>query len=197
MKSGNSSGGDLEEIRVESLESGMSSSLDLSKEPVQPPKWYRHITGAPAAGWHDVRKFIKARKGQGRILMVLAILQYGILLLLAYLINISLFYKASGDHCAGGGDFSLFNNGYDWWTGADFFQITLSTGNFSFTLAKIVDSLWDVVSAQSFIPNFRAWCYRTVTDPFSSQNYRVLDEEDKLYSFGYHGTCSETMWPSR
>lgn len=57
----------------------------------------------------------------------------------------------SGDSaCQPGGDFNPFADTYTSWTLAGFFQISVAFGSLSFTEAKVVDVVWDLVSASSY-----------------------------------------------
>lgn len=61
------------------------------------------------------------------------------------LVNIDIFRAAFVD-CRPDGTFSTSQNNWSWWTPSGFFQITLSQGTLSFTQAKVIDIVWDVVS---------------------------------------------------
>ncbi|KAI0011042.1 hypothetical protein F4779DRAFT_637798 [Xylariaceae sp. FL0662B] len=47
--------------------------------------------------------------------------------------------------CRSGDNFSPFWDGYDLLAPSGFFQITLKFGNFTFTQAKVIDIIWDIV----------------------------------------------------
>ncbi|KAK4159999.1 hypothetical protein QBC43DRAFT_373433 [Cladorrhinum sp. PSN259] len=47
--------------------------------------------------------------------------------------------------CKPGGGFIPWESDYNYWSGSDFFQITLGSGKLSFTEAKVIDIVWDVV----------------------------------------------------
>jgi hypothetical protein len=48
--------------------------------------------------------------------------------------------------CQADGNFYTNPNDFNYWHTLGFFQITLGFGNFSFTTAKVIDVMWDVVS---------------------------------------------------
>ena len=48
--------------------------------------------------------------------------------------------------CQPGGNFNPFPDTYTAWTSAGFFQISMAFGSLSFTEAKVVDVVWDLVS---------------------------------------------------
>lgn len=56
------------------------------------------------------------------------------------------YYSTSA--CMPGGSFALFA-AYDIWATSGFFQITLGFGSLSFTQAKAIDVIWDIVSERS------------------------------------------------
>jgi hypothetical protein len=53
---------------------------------------------------------------------------------------------SSHDGCQPDGTFSPFVDAYSSWSSAGIFQITMGFGELSFTEAKIIDIVWDVVS---------------------------------------------------
>jgi hypothetical protein len=52
--------------------------------------------------------------------------------------------------CHPDGTFSLHSKGYNYWAASGFFQITLPYGNLTFTQAKVIDVVWDVVCSFNF-----------------------------------------------
>ena len=64
--------------------------------------------------------------------------------------------RSNGTPCRPDGDFQMdanemfdgdFYYGIDWWAAESFFQITLSWGKLTFTSAKLIDVVWDLVRA--------------------------------------------------
>lgn len=53
---------------------------------------------------------------------------------------------SSGTACQPDGSFSLDAKSFWYWSNSGFFQITLGFGTLSFTQAKAIDIIWDVVS---------------------------------------------------
>jgi len=49
--------------------------------------------------------------------------------------------------CKPDGSFSVYSNSYDTWGLSGFFQITTGFGKLTFTQAKVIDIIWDVVSS--------------------------------------------------
>lgn len=58
------------------------------------------------------------------------------------------YYSDSGSACLPDGSFSIFRS-YDPWDIYGFFQITIGFGELTFTQAKVIDVIWDVVSCDS------------------------------------------------
>jgi hypothetical protein len=52
---------------------------------------------------------------------------------------------SSGTACQPDGTFRLSPETYNTWSSTGFFQITLGGGNLTFTEAKVVDIVWDIV----------------------------------------------------
>jgi hypothetical protein len=52
----------------------------------------------------------------------------------------------AGSACLPDGSFQLEPERFRYWSKSGFFQITLAFGNLSFTEAKVIDVVWDVVS---------------------------------------------------
>ncbi|KAK0707852.1 hypothetical protein B0H67DRAFT_647991 [Lasiosphaeris hirsuta] len=50
--------------------------------------------------------------------------------------------------CHPDGNFSPFSGDYDWWAVSGIFQVTLGFGSLTFTQAKVVDVVWDVIVGQ-------------------------------------------------
>lgn len=57
------------------------------------------------------------------------------------------FWESSG--CNPDDSFSPYTTAYDWWAPRGFFQITLAFGYLTFTQAKVIDIVWDIVSAET------------------------------------------------
>jgi hypothetical protein len=64
--------------------------------------------------------------------------------------------------CCPDGAFSLQPNDYDYWDASGFFQVTLGFGAMTFSEAKALDVVWDVVSASVYVK--RARTHRTDKD---------------------------------
>ena len=58
------------------------------------------------------------------------------------------YYATSSSACLPDGTFSVFRS-YDPWDINGFFQITIGFGELTFTQAKVIDVVWDVVSCES------------------------------------------------
>jgi hypothetical protein len=56
--------------------------------------------------------------------------------------------------CLPNGQFAIYNDTYDRWALPGFFQITLGFGSLSFSKVKVIDIVWDVVSAWQLC----RWC---------------------------------------
>jgi hypothetical protein len=93
----------------------------------------------------------KARSGRG-CLWVLAFLWFGgltagLVLLFAWAGSVS---SARGDGslstCLPDDSFSLRPEKYEYWSNSGFFEITLGSGRLTFTQAKAIDVIWDIVS---------------------------------------------------
>ena len=96
--------------------------------------------------------------------------------------------------CVADGSFSLDPPSYSLWASSGFFQITLAFGTFSFTSAKVVDVVWDVVSASHDLA-FAQCCMLvlTITDrwpPWTSSScaYQLAGVLPLRYDF--HGAYS-------
>jgi hypothetical protein len=50
--------------------------------------------------------------------------------------------------CQPDGNFDLYTKDYHYWSMLGFFQITIGYGHLSFTQAKIIDIIWDIVSGR-------------------------------------------------
>jgi hypothetical protein len=61
-----------------------------------------------------------------------------------------------GSACLPDDSFSLRPDKYQYWSNAGFFQITLGAGSLTFTQAKAIDVIWDIVSFGSTSALFRA-----------------------------------------
>jgi hypothetical protein len=101
--------------------------------------------------WHD----LKIRWRRGLFWVMCFIVPLGLCFTL--LVVVSLSGSASNfsldvTACQPDGQFSLDSNDYDYWDVSGFFQVTLGFGDLTFTQAKVIDVVWDVVSDTE-----RAW----------------------------------------
>ena len=48
--------------------------------------------------------------------------------------------------CLPDGTFSIYQDSYNAWSISGFFQVTMRFGDFTFTQAKVIDVVWDIVS---------------------------------------------------
>jgi len=106
--------------------------------------------------WQDVRADFKATKWCRGFLWVLLVCWIFSLLtaLLAISITLSLSetISAQSSACPPDGYFRPYY-GYSFWASSGFFQITLSFGQLTFTQAKAIDIIWDLVSIRGLSPH--------------------------------------------
>ncbi len=100
----------------------------------------------------QARNEFRARYGRG-LLWVLAILWFGglvasFVVLCVWLNGVSYTQKSSSrlSACLPDDSFSLRPKEYSYWSNSGFFQITLGFGTLTFTQAKAIDVIWDIVS---------------------------------------------------
>jgi hypothetical protein len=80
--------------------------------------------------------------------------------LIIILIMVTVFHSSNGyvssgsDACLPDGSFALDPSTYNYWSKSGFFQITLGFGSLTFSEAKAIDIVWDVVS----LPKGRCLC---------------------------------------
>jgi hypothetical protein len=86
--------------------------------------------------------------------------------------------------CRPDGSFSLDPTTYNYWDSSGFFQVTLGFGDLSFTQAKAIDVVWDIVS--------NTMRCSTRLDVWLMGN-RSLEEADRLFLPLYHGMYLQSM----
>ena len=64
-------------------------------------------------------------------------------------------YSDSNSACQPDGQFSYVTGRYKAWDASGFFQITLGFGALTFTQAKVIDIIWDIVSEPLTFSIFR------------------------------------------
>ena len=102
----------------------------------------------------------RARAGRG-CLWILVLLWFlglttGFVLLSVWSIFASSARAGYGSACLPDDTFSLQPDKYQYWSNSGFFQITLGAGSLTFTQAKAIDVIWDIVSFGSTSALFRA-----------------------------------------
>lgn len=100
-------------------------------------------------------------------LWFLAIIWFvGLLLTLSFTAGLSGSQNYSyASACQPDGSFSVDPSTYQYWSKSGFFQITLGFGNLTFTQAKAIDIIWDVVSA---------WAYTLGSMSMETNSFQVL-----------------------
>lgn len=99
----------------------------------------------------QARADFKARSGRG-CLWVLAFLWFGCLTAGLVLLFAWASYASSSRRdsslstCLPDDSFSLRPETYQYWSNSGFFEITLGSGRLTFTQAKAIDVIWDIVS---------------------------------------------------
>lgn len=95
--------------------------------------------------WREARRDVcKIRWGRGGLWFLFSLWIVGLLMCMIIMPTIwSTYYISSA--CLPDGTFSFFAE-YDQWDINGFFQITSGFGELTFTQAKVVDVMWDVVS---------------------------------------------------
>lgn len=101
----------------------------------------------------------RARAGRG-CLWISAVLWFlglttGLVLLSVWSVFESSALAARGSACLPDDSFSLRPDTYRYWSNSGFFQITLGAGSLTFTQAKAIDVIWDIVSFGSSSALFR------------------------------------------
>jgi hypothetical protein len=94
--------------------------------------------------------------------------------------------------CQPNGVFDLYPEKYRYWSGAGFFQITLGHGKLSFTQAKVIDVVWDIVSEQ--IPRRQRGTY-AISCALTCDSGRFVLEVVKPLSLLFHGVSSPITSP--
>jgi len=102
----------------------------------------------------------RARAGRG-CLWILVLLWFlglttGFVLLSVWSIFASSARAGYGSACLPDDTFSLQPDKYQYWSNSGFFQITLGAGSLTFTQAKAIDVIWDIVSFGLTSALFRA-----------------------------------------
>lgn len=113
--------------------------------------------------WQDVKRDSRsARWGRGGLWFLFFL--WGVGLLVALVLVPLLAATSSSSACKPDGSFSVTDQ-YDAWNIDDFFQITVTVfGKLTFTEAKLIDVIWDVVSAPPILectaqPTEQPFCY--------------------------------------
>lgn len=102
-------------------------------------KW---VKDARSQVWADIRT-ADYRRGSFWLLLLC---WEGILLSLIVIIPLyTSLSQYNESPCRPDGSFSVLGNGYNPWFMTGFFQITLGFGPLSFTQAKVIDIVWDIV----------------------------------------------------
>lgn len=131
--------------------------LQMQKEPDHAPKtgWLRRAGKSVAnswrtshiKAWHDLRM----RWARGLLLAFYLCIALAAVYFLSLLIRVSITASYFGfvdlsTACLPDGRFSLHPLSFQFWTAPEVFEITVGFGNLSFTRAKVIDVIWDVVS---------------------------------------------------
>jgi hypothetical protein len=101
--------------------------------------------------WHDTRhdllltSWSHALYGAGIFIWVVGLLCLLVILGFSTILNHNSLLR-SGSYCMPDGDFEVNPARYSYWRWSGFFQITLPFGELSFSQAKVIDVVWDVVS---------------------------------------------------
>lgn len=139
----------------------MSASSWHSFEPSKSRTWSRawmsmersgrYITQLWTDSYHDIRDDIRSASWIRGSLWFLAFCWTSCLPVLLFWLNIPGVstvpsYSIASSACRPDGTFSLYPSLYNAWATSGFFQITLGSGPYSFTTAKVIDVFWDIVS---------------------------------------------------
>ncbi|GAW21840.1 hypothetical protein ANO14919_113660 [Xylariales sp. No.14919] len=98
--------------------------------------------------------------------------------ILAILIKLSIFPQLV-HACRPDGTFSPYE-GYSYWDASGIFQINLTLGSYSFTAAKIIDTVWDLVVGRlgQAILGYVSWCtfadYATISMETTPMTYAMF-----------------------
>jgi hypothetical protein len=100
--------------------------------------------------WND----FKTRWRRGLFWVMCFTIFSGLLLELLLVASMRVIYSTefgSATVCHPNGKFDLNPNTYSYWDASGFFQITMPYGTLTFTQAKTIDVIWDVVGTFSFV----------------------------------------------
>src|SRR5690242_18712624 len=99
----------------------------------------------------------RARSGRGCLWMLATLwvcgLTTGFVILCVWSARVSHSWYSSSSRsstCLPDEEFSLRPETYQYWSRSGFFQITLGTGDLTFTQAKAIDVIWDIVSNRNY-----------------------------------------------
>jgi hypothetical protein len=147
---GNSSGGSLANDALLKNAAANSTSFNASLKGHKQPWWkldsLRHgILQQFRTTWSELRHDLRTTKWlRGLGLYGLFLWTCALLAILAILGVQSVF--TSDGACVPDDSFRVRPSSYNYWSSSGFFQITLGYGHLTFTEAKVVDIVWDVVS---------------------------------------------------
>ncbi|KAF2467368.1 uncharacterized protein BDR25DRAFT_173805, partial [Lindgomyces ingoldianus] len=100
-------------------------------------------------GHRQARNDIRTRWRKGGIRFLVVVWFAGLCLSIAILSQLGTSTRSIPSTnflaCQPDGAFDLYPESFQYWSGSGFFQITLGHGNLSFTQAKVIDIVWDVV----------------------------------------------------
>jgi hypothetical protein len=82
-------------------------------------------------------------------------------------------------HCGPGGDFNLYSQ-YNPWSVRHMFQITIGFGDLSFSQAKLIDVVWDVVVGRGGQSILAVLTFKVFTKALT----RLLEDRQKSVSYG-------------
>lgn len=105
----------------------------------------------------QARRDLRTRSGRGCLWMLAFFwvcgLTTGFVLLCVWSVTVSQSWNSASSlsTCLPDDEFSLKPDTYRYWSNSGFFQITLGTGDLSFTQAKAIDVIWDIVSSLRFV----------------------------------------------
>ena len=154
-----------------SCDTERDTEQDLPREPLsQKGSTWRGIFGYIPSGessvtkafknaFYDLTSFGKPHKNDRRfeLSLIRQVLWVGswnlsVLGLLIYLCLLPLDFSDEESPCQPDGEFRFGGidrrGSFAWWAPRGFFQITLGWGRFSFGTAKLIDVIWDLVSAR-------------------------------------------------
>lgn len=97
----------------------------------------------------QARRDFRARSGRGFLWLLVFIWSSGLTAVFAFLCDFSTWDRtnlAVVSACLPDDSFNLQPSTYQYWSNSGFFQITLGGGHLTFTQAKAVDVVWDIVS---------------------------------------------------